>query len=57
MSTYVLIHGACHGSWCWDKVVPLLKQAGHQVEAFDLPGSGRDKTPLSEVTLAAYTFE
>lgn len=55
MSTYVLIHGACHGSWCWDKVVPLLKQAGHRVEAFDLPGSGQNKTPLSQVTLAAYT--
>jgi pimeloyl-ACP methyl ester carboxylesterase len=38
MSTYVLIHGAWHGSWCWDKVVPLLQQAGHQVVAPDLPG-------------------
>ena len=23
MSTYVLVHGAWHGSWCWDKVVSL----------------------------------
>jgi len=55
MSTYVLVHGAWHGSWCWDKVVPLLEQAGHQVEALDLPGHGQDKTPIREITLAAYT--
>ncbi len=55
MSTYVLIHGAWHGSWCWDKVVPLLKQAGHQVETLDLPGHGQDRTPIREITLAAYT--
>jgi pimeloyl-ACP methyl ester carboxylesterase len=55
MSRYVLVHGAWHGSWCWDKVVPLLEQAGHQVEALDLPGHGQDKTPIREITLAAYT--
>ena len=55
MSTYVLVHGAWHGRWCWDKVVPLLEQAGHQVEALDLPGHGQDKTPIREITLAAYT--
>ncbi len=55
MSTYILVHGAWHGSWCWEKVVPLLEQAGHQVEALDLPGHGQDKTPIREITLAAYT--
>lgn len=23
---FVLIHGALHGGWCWDKLVPLLQQ-------------------------------
>ena len=55
MSTYVLVHGAWHGSWCWEKVASLLKQTGHQVETLDLPGHGQDKTPLGEITLAAYT--
>ena len=55
MSTSILVHGAWHGSWCWDKVVPLLEQADHQVQALDLPGHGQDKTPLREVTLATYT--
>ena len=54
MSTYVLVHGAWHGTWCWEKVVPLLRLAGHRVEAFDLPGHGQDKTPMREITLAAY---
>lgn len=54
MSTYVLIHGAYHGGWCWDKVVPLLEAAGHKVVAPDLPGHGKDKTPISEITLDAY---
>jgi pimeloyl-ACP methyl ester carboxylesterase len=54
MSTYVLVHGALHGAWCWDKVVPLLRKAGHVVEAPDLPGHGRDRTPIQEVSLQAY---
>src|SRR5713101_6473680 len=55
MSRYVLVHGAWHGSWCWEKVVPLLRQAGHQVETLDLPGHGQDRTPIHEITLATYT--
>ena len=55
MKTYVLIHGAWHGAWCWDKVIPLLRQAGHQAIAVDLPGHGGDKTPFSEITLRSYT--
>ena len=54
MSTFVLIHGAWHGGWCWYKVVALLEQQGHTVVAPDLPSHGRDKTPLSDVTFAAY---
>lgn len=54
MGTYVLIHGAWHGSWCWDKVVPLLERQGHKAIAPDLPGHGTDKSPISKVTLQAY---
>jgi len=54
MSTYVLVHGAWHGSWCWDKVAPLLEAKGHKVIAPDLPGHGADKTPISEITLDSY---
>jgi pimeloyl-ACP methyl ester carboxylesterase len=54
MATFVLIHGAWHGGWCWDKVVPLLQAAGHTAVAPDLPGHGADQTPIAEVTLQAY---
>lgn len=54
MSTYVLVHGTWHGKWCWDKVVPLLRQAGHHVVAFDLPGHGQDTTPVSKTSLDLY---
>ncbi len=50
MSTYVLIHGAWRGGWCWGKVAPILKQSGHYVVALDLPGFGKDNRPLSEVS-------
>lgn len=54
MSTYILIHGAWHGGWCWRKVIPHLEQAGHTVIAPDLPASGLDLTPLAAVTFASY---
>jgi pimeloyl-ACP methyl ester carboxylesterase len=54
VGTYVLIHGAWHGSWCWDKIVPLLEMRGHKAVAPDLPGHGTDKSPVSEVSLQAY---
>jgi len=55
MATYLLIHGAWHGGWCWRKVVPLLEARGHRVLAPDLPGHGDDKTAAVSVTLKSYT--
>jgi len=55
VSTFVLVHGAWHGAWCWYKVVVLLERAGHRAIALDLPGLGKDKTPLDAVTLATWT--
>ena len=37
MTTFALVHGAWHGSWCWERVTPLLEQRGHRVVAVDLP--------------------
>ena len=42
MSRSVLVHGAWHGAWCWDRVVAMLEVKGHTVEALDLPSHGRD---------------
>lgn len=55
MAIYVLIHGAWHGAWCWERVTPLLEQAGHRVIAPDLPGMGEDRTPLREVSVESWS--
>lgn len=47
MSTYFLVHGAFHGGWCWERVVPLLREAGHRVYAPSLPGLGDQAHLLS----------
>src|SRR6185295_5208657 len=54
MSTYLLIHGAWHGAWCWYKVAPRLETLGHKVIAPDLPSLGTDKTPVNRVSLALW---
>ena len=51
MSRFVLVHGAFHGAWCWEFVIPRLEALGHSVSAIDLPGSGADETPPGDVTL------
>jgi pimeloyl-ACP methyl ester carboxylesterase len=38
--TFVLVHGAWFGGWCWKKLIPLLSAAGHQVFALTLTGLG-----------------
>lgn len=54
MARIVLVHGAFAGAWCWEPALPGLRAAGHEVDAVDLPGSGEDPTPVSEVSLDAY---
>ncbi|QSB26822.1 alpha/beta fold hydrolase [Flavobacterium sp. CLA17] len=51
MKTFILIHGSWHSAWNWHKVIPVLESRGHKAIAIDLPGMGRDKTPIQEVTL------
>jgi pimeloyl-ACP methyl ester carboxylesterase len=40
MATFVLVHGGWHGGWCWTKVAPLLRSAGHAVYTPTLTGLG-----------------
>jgi pimeloyl-ACP methyl ester carboxylesterase len=37
MSTFTLVHGAWHGAWCWERLMPELAARGHRVIAMDLP--------------------
>ena len=55
MARFVLVHGASHGAWCWEKVLPQLQALGHEVTAIDLPRNGADTPPVQDVTLADYT--
>jgi pimeloyl-ACP methyl ester carboxylesterase len=50
----VLVHGAAHGAWCWEELVPLLEARGYEVSTLDLPGLGDDPTPQKDVTFAGY---
>jgi pimeloyl-ACP methyl ester carboxylesterase len=37
---FVLVHGGRHGGWCWARVAPLLRAAGHDVYTPTLTGLG-----------------
>lgn len=54
-ATIILVHGACHGAWCWDRVKPLLEHAGHRVLTPDLPGRDCEKKLGWFFSLAAYS--
>src|SRR6202142_823809 len=47
MATFVLVHGAWFGGWCWQKVIPLLESAGHEVYAPTLTGLAERASELS----------
>ncbi|XP_057762682.1 methyl jasmonate esterase 1-like [Arachis stenosperma] len=46
---FVLVHGACHGGWCWYKVSALLKSGGHKVTAPDMAASGIHPKKVEEL--------
>jgi pimeloyl-ACP methyl ester carboxylesterase len=54
MSRFLLVHGAWLGAWCWESVAKQLQASGHEVLVPDLPGHGRDQTPLSAISLQSY---
>ena len=57
MASFVLISGAWHAGWCWERVVPLLSAAGHRAIAPDLIGMGPDAARLGEASVAAWAAQ
>jgi pimeloyl-ACP methyl ester carboxylesterase len=47
MATYVLVHGAGHGGWCYRRVARLLRDRGHDVYTPTLTGLGERAHLLS----------
>jgi len=51
VASFLLIHGAWHGGWCFDRLRAVLEARGHVVAAPTLPGMGDDDTDIAAVTL------
>lgn len=47
MATFVLVHGAGHGGWCFGPLARLLRRAGHEVFTPTLTGLGERAHLLS----------
>jgi pimeloyl-ACP methyl ester carboxylesterase len=52
--SFVLVHGAWMGAWSWERVTPLLEQAGHEVRVVELPAHGDDLAEPAGTTLDGY---
>ena len=54
MACFILVPGAWHGAWCWERVVPMLEAAGHRALAPELIGMGSDRARAAEGSLARW---
>jgi pimeloyl-ACP methyl ester carboxylesterase len=58
MATFILVHGAWHGSWCWKHVRKALQTQGHDVFTPTLTGVGERSHLLSrEVNLDTHILD
>ena len=58
MATFVLVHGAWHGSWCWKRVRKTLQAEGHDVFTPTLTGVGeRSHLTSPQVTLDTHVAD
>ena len=46
--TFVLVHGAWHGAWCWRRVSDLLERKGHKVFTPTMTGLGASSHLLTK---------
>ena len=54
MTAFVLVHGAWHGGWAWERVSPLLEEAGATVSAPTLTGDRPESEPTRQVGLGTH---
>ena len=56
--TFVLVHGAWHGGWCWKEVATALRGMGHQVSTPTQTGLGERRHLLSkDITLDTFSAD
>jgi pimeloyl-ACP methyl ester carboxylesterase len=56
--TYVLVHGAWHGGWCWREVARPLRAQGHQVTTPTQTGLGERRHLLNRgITLDVFVTD
>lgn len=56
--TFVLLHGAWHGGWCWQRVAGPLRAAGHTVYTPTQTGLGERSHLMSRsITLDTFTAD
>ena len=57
MAVFLLLHGACHGGWCWDAVADRLRGRGHAAVAPDLPCEDLTAGPSQYADTAAAALD
>ena len=55
--TFVLVHGAWHGAWCWELLVAELDRRGSRAIALDLPSDDPDADASRYAELVAAECE
>ncbi len=56
--TFVLLHGAWHGGWCWERVAAPLRARGHRVTTPTQTGLGERSHLMSpDIDLAVFTAD
>src|ERR1700710_710555 len=56
--TFVLVHGAWHGGWCWRRVSDLLERQGHKGVTPTLTGLGERSHLMSkDIRLATHVTD
>ena len=54
MASFLLIHGAWHGGWCFDRLRRPLEAMGHSTAAPTLPGMGGGARALAGASLRSW---
>ena len=56
--TFVLLHGAWHGGWCWERVAGLLRARGHRITTPTQTGLGERAHLMSpDIDLSVFTAD